>query len=447
MRLTSKAVAGLALFAGAVALAGCGGSSSNDWSGPTVCIGALSPISVSKNEWEASNYAILMALEQANAAGGVTLGGVTHHLRLEVRDDRGDPAVGLAEIASLDAAGCRTIIGPAYSGVMLGPVKPYDGVTIDGVADYAIKNHLLLISQAATSPAITGLVDDRYVWRVAPSDALQGRVAAQYAYDALGARRIAIIHRDDAYGTGLRDAFAAAFTARGGAILTTAAYPVAATYTSANFTEQVAQAYGAAADRPDLVYLIAFRTDADFLTFALKDGLPQDGWRPTFMSSEGSQSQVFIDNAEPSIAEGLYGAFPSLPTGRAELLKFEADFQARFGYGIQSYTPQAYDATMLAVLAMQAAGSGDPSAMRLQLQGVSSAGAGKLQVGPGQIQSGLEALAAGLGVNYEGASGPIEFDAQGDPGAATYVVYRVQRAGSPATLQRVDLASFDVTAN
>jgi ABC-type branched-subunit amino acid transport system substrate-binding protein len=424
------------------------------WNGPTVCVGALSPISLSKNEWESSNYAILMALEHANAGGGLTLGGTTFQLRLEARNDRGDAAVGLAEVAALDAAGCRTIIGPAYSGVTLGPIKAYDpGVPgpIDGVADYAIQHHLLLISQAATSPLVSALADDDYVWRTAPSDALQGRLAAQYAFDVLGARSASIIHRDDAYGTGLRDVFRAAFTARGGTIRAAAAYPAGIDYASYPFTSQVAQAYGAtAAERPDLVYLISFRTDADWLTFALEAGLPAGGWRPLYLTTDGAQSQTFIDNAAPSIAEGLYGVYPALPSGSAGLTQFQADFRARFGFEPQSYSAQAYDATALAILAMQAAGSSEPALVRLQLRAVSSAGAGKLEVGPDQLASGVAALAAGQEVNYDGASGPIDFDLAGDPGSASYVVYRIERSGlappSPA-LVRHDLTTVDVLGN
>jgi ABC-type branched-subunit amino acid transport system substrate-binding protein len=410
--------------------AGCGGASPDPDPRPAVCLGSLSPLLSSKNEWEAANLSIQLAIEQVNAAGGVVLGGVAHRAVLQALDDGGSAATGLARAQELKAAGCTTLIGPAYSSVILGPSPIYDPASpvLDGVADWAIANHVLLISPAATSPAISSLPDDGYVWRTAPSDALQGRLAAEHAYLALGARRASVLFRDDAYGNGLTAVFVARFTALGGAVVAQSPYPALPSAEAAthDYLTSVDIALGPA---PDLIYLVSYRNDGAKLTKDLRQHLPAPpaAW-PAFLGTDGTRSQVFVNDADPEVLTGMHGVYPSIDAGQPDLLAFRTGYLARYpGFEPQPYSPFAYDAAVLALLAMQAAGSSEPALVRAQLAAVSRTDAGDVVVRPGQLAAGLAALAAGGGVDYLGASGAIDFDANGDPGSASYAVYQIVR--------------------
>ena len=50
----------------------------------------------------------------------------------------------------------------------------------------AIPNKIVQISPTSSAPQLTSIKDNGYLWRVYPSDALQGKVLAQAAADAFG---------------------------------------------------------------------------------------------------------------------------------------------------------------------------------------------------------------------------------------------------------------------
>ena len=76
------------------------------------------------------------------------------------------------------------------------------------------------------------------------------------------------------------------------------------------------------------------------------------------------------------------------------------------------YIDSGFDATMLITLAAAKAGSNDRSAIREALLEV-AAPPGDV-VGPGDFAKALELIAAGTDINYEGAAGSQDFDANGD---------------------------------
>ncbi len=76
---------------------------------------------------------------------------------------------------------------------------------------------LVAITPTATSIALTGR--SPWLFRVTPSDAAISAATAAYLADSLGARRAAIVYRNDSYGRDWTAAFVAAFRARGGTVV------------------------------------------------------------------------------------------------------------------------------------------------------------------------------------------------------------------------------------
>ena len=63
----------------------------------------------------------------------------------------------------------------------------------------AAREQIPLISPSATSPEITELPDDGYVFRTAPSDALQGQVLADAMEEEVGTDAVvSVAARNDA---------------------------------------------------------------------------------------------------------------------------------------------------------------------------------------------------------------------------------------------------------
>ncbi len=160
----------------------------------------------------------IMATENINDNGGVWGGTVT----LVHEDDATNPTTGASAATKLvNVDNVDAILGSLSSGVSQ---KVYEVAKPAGVAE---------LSPASTSPLFTTLDDVDLFWRTAPSDALQGKAAALYAYrDALW-RKVSVMNINNPYGNGLGDVFSSDFTTRGGQILRKVPYePDKASYDS-----------------------------------------------------------------------------------------------------------------------------------------------------------------------------------------------------------------------
>jgi ABC-type branched-subunit amino acid transport system substrate-binding protein len=62
---------------------------------------------------------------------------------------------------------------------------------------------VILFAPSATSTSLSGIDDDGYFFRTAPSDELQARALADIIMRD-GPRRVSILYRNDAYGEGLQ---------------------------------------------------------------------------------------------------------------------------------------------------------------------------------------------------------------------------------------------------
>src|SRR5258708_37639776 len=86
-----------------------------------------------------------------------------------------------------------------------------------GGVDGGGPNPVVLISPAASSPALSGI--SPYVFRVCPSALQHGPQLARFAWEGLGARRVGIIYVNNDYGRGVRRTFMAEFARLGGTVL------------------------------------------------------------------------------------------------------------------------------------------------------------------------------------------------------------------------------------
>ena len=174
-----------------------------------------------------------LAASHVNAQGGL-LGGDT--LRLVQGDSQCDPKAAVdagAKLVNVEQA--VMVIGPNCSGATNGMAQ---SVTIPA--------GVVMISDTATAPSISDLDDGDLVFRVAPSDAYQGRSLAEHAW-AQGYRKLAVTYANDDYNSGLAGVFAAAFTELGGAITGNEAHePSKASYRAELATLAAGEAEGLA---------------------------------------------------------------------------------------------------------------------------------------------------------------------------------------------------------
>lgn len=270
------------------------------------------------------------------------------------------------------------------------------GVTGAIAKNVGAPNGVAMISPSATSPGLSVFEDNGVFFRTAPSDARQGVVLAEVVMDR-GIDTVAVTYTNNDYGKGLADAFSSAFTGMGGSITIEAAHEDG----KADYSAEVGalSASGASelvvlgyVDQGGRGIIQASLDSGAFDRFILADGMIGD-------------SLLTVDG-------GIEGTFGTLPGSESAGAKMFAEVAAAGGAATGPYAAESYDAAAIIALAMQAAGSADRAGIVANIANVANA-PGEVIL-PGEIAKGLEILANGGQVNYEGASN-VEFDANGDP--------------------------------
>lgn len=202
--------------------------------------------------------AVELAIDEINSEGGV--------LGKDIEWFPGDSSdssnfeKGTQTIQAHIAKGVDAIVGAASSSVTLNTVKL---VTDAGI---------LQMSPAATSPDLTVVKDGGLLWRVAPSDVLQGRILANLMLED-GVSTVAILSLQDAYGEGLAKYTNIPFEEAGGTVVTEPETEEKAIFydpTSQSFTAEVSEIKGL---DPDAIVLIGFDESAKVVDEMVKQGI------------------------------------------------------------------------------------------------------------------------------------------------------------------------------
>lgn len=362
------------------------------------------------------------ALHSINDAGGVDLEDGSYELQLVAEDHGESVEGGVMALQRLADQGVTTVIDPNWSSIILGDEPDHS----DGVAAYAKQLDVLLITGGATSPAITDLDDDDLVWRTVPSDAVQGRVAAEQLGEQ-GITTAAIIRRDDAYGKGLSDAFTAQLESAGGQVVGEATYPTDGAETR-DFKAELDLIF---ANKPAAILLLGFE-EVYGMTSQIDAGGYLDAYGdapPVFFGTDGFYDPpAMVANIPASILARLQGTIPQSDQNNADY-KAAARIVTERGVDADRVDGARFDAVMLIALGIQAAGSRNAQEIKTLLRDLSRADAGDVEVHVGEWAKAKAALKAGKQLNYEGASGPIEFSEQGDPTQGTIGTWKVQPQG------------------
>ena len=135
------------------------------------------------------------------------------------------------------------------------------------------------------------------------------------------------------------------------------------------------------------------------------------------MFVDGNKSQTLFDALFDSIGgservDGSHGTAPGAqPTDESEV--FTAIYKQRYGsLNAEPFIGEAFDAFIIAALAIEKAGANEASAIRDAMREVANAPG--TPVGPGEIDLALQLIRAGEDINYEGVAGSQDFDENGD---------------------------------
>ena len=288
------------------------------------------------------------------------------------------------------------------------------GVTGAIAKNVGAPNGVAMVSPSATSPGLTSIDDNGVFFRTAPSDARQGVVLADIVM-ARGIDTVAVTYTNNDYGKGLADAFATAYRAVGGTITIEAAHEDG----KADYSAEVGALSASGAS--ELVVLGYLDQGGRGIMQASLDS----GAFERFILADGMIGDSLLD-----IDGGIEGTFGTLPGSESEGAAMFEEVAAAAGLdGTAPYAAQSYDAGALLALAMQSAGSADRAGIVAHLTNVANAPG--VIILPGELAKGLQILADGGEINYEGATN-VEFDANGDP-AGSYKEQEV-KGGSFTTV-------------
>lgn len=203
---------------------------------------------------------------------------------------------------------------------------------------------MLMISPSNTAPALT---DKEGTWhpgyyRTAHNDLFQGRVAADYAYNELGARTAATIHDGSPYADGLQGVFANRFKELGGTVTFQGAVNVGDTDMRPILTN-------VGAGSPDVLYFPIFEPEGNFIAAQSKEVA---GLENTILfGADGLLSESFPSGTGPA-AVGMYLSGPYVEGDAYQQLL--AKWDTKFGGSPPSgFHAHAYDATNILLDAIE----------------------------------------------------------------------------------------------
>jgi len=339
-----------------------------------------------------------LAVQEINAAGG----------------HKGRPVELLPALTGQGTAEQAQALAAGKADVVIGPTDSSNAAAAIGVLS---RSRTPLISPANTAAGLSSISSGGYYFRTAPADVAQGPVLVKLAKDA-GATSAAVLYQEGSYGKDLADAVAASAKQSGLDVLATAGFKPGDAGSAAN-------AAGKAG--PGAVIVIA------------RDG------------AQGALAELAnsgVDGKQLILSDGAFGRYGSgLSTGYLDGARAvvpgqlpDADFQAKLlavdpALKDVSFAAEAYDAVTVAALAAARAQDDAGRSIAANLIAVSG-GAAEGSTGAAEACTTYKdcraALMSAPDINYDGESGPVAFDANGDITSATFTVYTYGADNNPS---------------
>lgn len=348
----------------ALSLTACGGQSESgagdaDSSAPsgdgTITLGMIGPLTGSVAVYGTHiENGVKLAIEEINAAGGVTLSDGAHQLAVETKDDQGDATECVNAMNALISDGIQLVVGSATSGCT------------SAITSIANSEGVVMITPSGTADSLTTAMD--YVFRTCFRDSFQGELAAQYALDE-GYTKVGVVYCSaDTYSAGLRDAFIAACADRG---LDVVAEESVATMTEVDYTNQFNKMVAAGAE---LVFTPFYY---DVMGPYLVPQARSAGFTGVLLGGDGvdSTETTIPDGADLSVYNDVYFVnHYSTELATSDVSKnFIESYEAKYGETPNNFDALAYDAVYVYKAAMEACGASDAASVQATLADTSAA--------------------------------------------------------------------------
>lgn len=328
-----------------------------------VNVGSVTPLTGKLSAYgEGFQKAMLLALDEVNASGGIN-GKPMKILFEDNQSTARDSVSAMQKLITIDHV--PVIFGPAASSNFL------------AVCPVAEQNKTILIAAESAAAEITHC--GRYVFRVFPSDSLQGIGAADLT-KSLGYPEVVLTYVTNDWGVGLADVFKKEYLKRGGKIIDTVPH-------QEGKTDYRSELLRIARHSPKaVVNLTYFKEGATMLKQAYEAGM-----KTQWIMGSASKSPKLVELAGET-AEGVIGTYPTFSQETKQYKAFKAAWDKKYpGQKIPIFGEYNYDMVRLTAKALSAV----------------------QKLTPDNIAESLMKTSRG----YVGVTGDKTFDANGDVGA------------------------------
>ncbi len=355
-----------------------------------------------------------LARDDINKAGG------------NVKLIMGDVATPLASARALLDMGARAIIGPGTSG---NSVK---------IFDFLVENGLVAVSPSATSVTLTEKNREiseaggtSFFFRTVPTDSFQAKILVDQIQNE---GEVLIVHRGDNYGVKLTELINEELGYLGRSAAKVVSYEL---YDSDDpdfdeKTQDVLDDIEAVSGIGNVgsIMMIVSEGEGEKIIKGMLDSMVVPSTARYYISDSLAVANLheLVDPDNLAAVEGFKSTTPcALPDPPERKDEFENRFDPEEFPSLQ-FTVHTYDAVVTVALASLSAESTDPSEYVSKMANVTRGE--NPCISYAECAAALtDETAANNDINYEGVSGPIEFDENGDIGAGCYSVYTYNAEG------------------
>lgn len=345
-----------------------------------VTVGSIYPFTGTRPHYgAAAQKGGLIAIKNINDAGGIKdSNGVYHAAEIVWEDNAADASKALSSYRKLvDVNQVKAIVGGTMSSMMLpyAPLAEDDGVILMG-----------------THTSSAQFTDYKKFFRTQISGAVKIKIYAEYAYE-LGARTLVSVYSTDDWGRDANTAVVEGFTGKGGEVLGEVGVAMGET----DFSTVLTQIRDL---DPDAVFTNVHETESIFLYKAAYE------WAlsyPTITWHCHLKSDYFKDSY-PETVENVYSYIPAIDTTAPLYLTYREQYIEMFGEtGVDdTRTVLAHDGFMAIFKAIEATMDAN---------------------GEYTFEGLVQAL---YGLEFDGASGHVDFDLNGDVTTARFSAWLIE---------------------
>jgi ABC-type branched-subunit amino acid transport system substrate-binding protein len=358
-------------------------------------IGSLFPLTGFWSEnGTAIRDAIQFTVDEINAAGGPLDRPLTH---IDSDNEGADAQVAVQKMKKMvNQDGIKGHIGPTSG-------------TLPAVKGIVEQNEVVAISPAAGTHELWR-EGPPWWWRTVADDLLETFAVVKAAQD-LGASSAAIIGVENQASKSINAQIEDIAASADLEITTTVTLPTGQSQASSTTSK-------ALSTKPDLVLLTCETGQVP----SILETMLQNGYASSdaLITSEARSTDTFNQVSEPQIIKDAWSMSASANTESEKYTNWSERFKSEMEVdSIHAFAPPAYDATNVLALSMHAADSTAGQDISDQMQSLTNPPGKKVTT----FEAGRDALNNGEEINYDGVTGPINFDEYGNV-SGSFAVYR-----------------------